>query len=194
MESSDLKYIVLMKVGSQADETLDETLEKIVARKSKEEIEAGRIFWGYGGTVCNPFKQVHPFAQIAQQAGERLLLVMVKTPSHFESWRGLSNAYSIDHAKKIWQPIPEGITIRGSQHAIVCKNLRTVSSLKLNLSAYKVGVGDRKDTPLKDYFRGRVDKACAYLSETEIAQTDYDPLIEVAYIADVIEPYAVMLR
>ena len=186
-----LKNIILMKVGYQTGETLSQ----IVARKSQEELDTGSIFWGYGGKVCHPLKQIRPFATEIEKAGGRLSLVMIETSSKFDSWRKPALEYSIDNRHIEWQPIPKGISVTGSEFAIVCKNLQRVSELHLDLSIYNVGIGQRRNTPLEDYFKGRTDKACASRNNpSELMRTNTRPPIKIAYIADIIEPYAVMLR
>ena len=51
--------ILFMKVGTHAQESLDD----IIARKSKEIADAGFAMWGYGGNTCHPTSMVQPFAE-----------------------------------------------------------------------------------------------------------------------------------
>ena len=57
--------IVYMKVGTHANEPLDQILD----RKLKEIDEAGVAFWGYGGSTCHPVTTVQPFARTFAEEG-----------------------------------------------------------------------------------------------------------------------------
>lgn len=74
----------------------------------------------------------------------------------------LGREYSYD--KCSWQNIPEEIKVIGSKYAIICEEL-VECSIQLDLSDYKIAVGNSKNKSLCGYFRGRVDKACARLDE-----------------------------
>jgi hypothetical protein len=88
-----------------------------------------------------------------------------------------------------WQPVPLGIVTTGG-YALVMRGLRPAGDDWLDLAAYDVGIGPRQGTPLVDYLRGRVDKACATLGSTPRAP---QPVPLVAR-AELVPPYAVVLR
>ena len=50
---------VFMKVGQHAGEDF----ESIIKRKTEEIKNTGMSFWGYGGPMCHPTKQIQPFAK-----------------------------------------------------------------------------------------------------------------------------------
>lgn len=56
---TELDHIIYMKYGVHAGHTVEE----IIARKSEEYHRTGKMFWGYGGTICHPTKQVQPFVR-----------------------------------------------------------------------------------------------------------------------------------
>jgi hypothetical protein len=62
--------ILYMKVGIHAQETL----EDIIARKTREIDEAGYAFWGYGGNTCHPTTKVQPFVQRGVEHGSDLFV------------------------------------------------------------------------------------------------------------------------
>mgnify|MGYP003673292529 FL=1 len=72
--------ILFMKVGTHAQESLDD----IIARKSKEIADAGFAMWGYGGNTCHPTSMVQPFAEQFSANGRKVLLCMEPMESnHF---------------------------------------------------------------------------------------------------------------
>src|SRR4051812_26167621 len=70
--------ILYMKVGTHAQESL----EDIIARKTKEIENAGVAFWGYGGNTCHPKTMVQPFARNFVQQGGTIYLCMKEMDSH----------------------------------------------------------------------------------------------------------------
>jgi len=64
--------LLYMKVGTHARESL----EDIIARKTKEIEDAGLAFWGYGGNTCHPQTMVQPFAKKYERQGEVIYLCM----------------------------------------------------------------------------------------------------------------------
>ena len=182
----DLRCIVFMKVGFQ----VDETLEEIIRRKSKEEEDYGKIFWGYGGTLCHPLSQIKPFVRRAQALNLKPMLVMAFTPSRFvtsnSEW-----ATEISEDGKVWEPIPSGVHIKGSRYAIVCKCLQEVDG-EIDLASYEVAVGSRRGMRLSEYIRHRVDKGCAF--QTCKPRLDRVKPVTISYVAEIVEPYAVFVR
>ena len=51
--------LLYMKVGTHAQESL----EAIIARKTREIEQAGFALWGYGGSTCHPQTMVQPFVR-----------------------------------------------------------------------------------------------------------------------------------
>lgn len=174
-----------MKVGFH----VDESLESIITRKQTEERTHGKIFWGYGGTLCHPVNKVHPFIRETKRRKLRPILVLSVTSSKFVTTRTVAGEYSVNG--EIWYPVPPGICVSGSRYAIVCKNLRQFDK-EIDLSMYVLATGPKKGISLADYIRSRVDKACAFMCETP--NVDEKNIIKVSYVAEIVEPYAVFVR
>lgn len=183
MDRNDLDRIVLMKVGAHAKEDLD----GIIERKKAEESKVGFMFWGYGGSLCHPTKQVHIFAQESLQAGYPLTLVMTTTKSRLLNQGTIASHYSED--KETWSQIPKDLVVTGSKYALVCKNLTPVD-FEIDLADYIVGVGPSRGRSLSEYIGDRVDKACAARTQS---RGDTNSL-NVCYVAELVPPFAVFLR
>lgn len=173
-------HAVVMKAGVHAAESW----EGIVARKQAEEIAAGATYWGYGGTLCHPRTQVQPFSR---SAGEPIAVLMIRTPSDFLGPPTLAEAISEDGTT--WDPVPEGAHITGSKYALVLRGLRR-SDQVVDLGAYEVAIGPKSGTPLSQYLRSRVDKACVRLAD--IPGPPWP--VQLVLRAELIAPYAVFLR
>jgi hypothetical protein len=186
--TSDMKYVIIMKVGYHTDESLDE----IITRKKVEDIKGSFFFWGYGGTVCHPKNQVQHFASEASLSGEKIHLLMTLTPSKFKATPNVSTHYSIDSLN--WFAIPDYALVTGSKYALICTELRSVD-ISINLNNYKVGVGPKFGTPAIDYLQRRVDKVCG-IYEPRIINKKHltNSLIQIKYITEIVSPYAVFLR
>jgi hypothetical protein len=169
-----------MKVGYQYREDWGE----IVERKLAEERAASVVYWGYGGSVCHPLTQVQPFA--AQ--GQPITVLMIHTASAFVGPVAWADGASADG--KSWSPIPTGVRTAG-RYALVLRSLEKVD-FRLDLAAYEVAIGSRQGMPLPDYLRLRVDKACARLSS--VLRTSDPHVVNVVMRADLVAPYAVLLR
>lgn len=174
-------YAIVMKVGVHAGESW----EAIVDRKRAEEAAAGATFWGYGGTVCHPLTQVQPFAR---SAAEPVSVLMIRTSSDFLGEPRPASAISVDGI--VWEPVPHGVRITGSRYALALRGLRWCDD-ELDLGPYEVAVGSMAGTPLREYLRSRVDKACARL-----APGFSHPAWQVALVlrAELVAPFAVLLR
>jgi len=164
---------VFMKVGNHAGEDF----ESILKRKNRERERAGRIFWGYGGSVCHPLMQVQPFArQYIKNQGGDIFLLMEPVNSKADPDIDPAKEYSSDGAN--WQAIPDGIEVTGSRYALVLDEIHPVD-IEISLQDYIVGVGHSRGKVASGYVLGRVDKAC--LTRTNGHQ-------------QLLEPYAVLLR
>ncbi len=175
---------IFMKVGYHSLEDLS----SIVIRKREEEDRCGFFFWGYGGTVCHPLKQVQPFAE--EYASEGLWLLMIATPSRFEGNPTRAEEFSVDNVT--WKPLPSCALVTGSKYALVCQHLEKVN-LQIDLGWYSIGIGPSKGKPLLNYLRNRVDKACGVLNPKEVVNTS-GKMVNIAFRAKLVEPLAVFLR
>lgn len=183
---ANLPAVVFMKVGQHAGEDFDRILE----RKREELRQAGRIFWGYGGGTMHPIQKVQPFARLAVEHGHKLVLVMQSIDSRHPDSNLIATEYSQDGL--LWQPIPEGVIVKGSKYALVLDEI-TPGDLQFDLSRYRVGIGPAAGKVAASYVQGRVDKAC--LERTVEAASPVEPVVvNVGHTAPMKEPYAVLLR
>lgn len=180
---------VFMKVGNHAGESL----EAILARKQAEYEQAGRIFWGYGGSVCHPVRQVQPFAR--QHVGEAgaIYLLMEYIDSKADPDLIPAQEFSVDGV--IWQPIPEGVEVTGSKYALVLDEV-SPGDLEMPYKDYVVGVGPSRGKEAGQYLQGRVDKACLErnIVPTATAEDVAAEARRISHSARLKEPYAVLLR
>ena len=174
--------ILYMKVGTHADEDL----ASIIKRKRQEIQDAGFSLWGYGGNTCHPTTMVQPFADAAANAGKPIRLVMQRVNSrHFI--QSQAKRYSADGVT--WQPIPTGILVTGSRHALCLKSLEE-ADFDLRLPDTRVAHGPSKGRAGDKYIKGHVDKAC--LEVVAPTLEDATP-IHISLIAELQAPYAVLL-
>lgn len=153
-----------MKYGVHASEAVDD----IIVRKQNEFTNCGCFFWGYGGTICHPLKQIAPFLeQDINLDGTYLLLC--RTLSDFKNSPDQSKQYSTDGIH--WINIPWGISVYGSKYALICKELMPCD-FDLDLSSYIVGIGPSSGCLLSNYIRGRVDKGCGVLQHRSLEAVD----------------------
>lgn len=183
---ADLPAIVFMKVGTHAGESFQEILE----RKNEEFRSTGMIFWGYGGGTMHPIQRVQPFAHMKIEQGLGLMLVMQPIDSRHPPTQAYANEYSSDGIH--WEPIPEGIRVRGSRYALVLDEI-SAGDLNINLADYRVGVGPSAGKIASQYIQGRVDKGC--LEHIQPGSSEVEPkIITVGPSAHLQAPYAVVLR
>lgn len=185
MPQSDLKNIVFMKFGYHAKEGEQD----IISRKMQEYAMTGKIFWGYGGTLCHPTNQIKPFVDNAQKLNEDVWLAMSFTPSRPNMAGVQAIEYSADGKK--WLPIPDGIMVTGSKYAIVCENLISVDTI-INLADYEIAVGKSTGKLGNEYIQYQVDKGC--LKKHEHTNDDLRKEIEIKLCARLVAPYAVFVR
>src|SRR5262245_36719160 len=126
--------ILFMKVGTHAQEELDE----IIARKKKEIEDTGYGMWGYGGNTCHPQTMVQPFAEQLASRHEPIVLWMQAMQSNHFAERLRASEFSVDCIN--WQPIPKTIHVLGSRYALVIKGLRKEQHM-LPLNQTQVAVG-----------------------------------------------------
>lgn len=189
MTSNNLpQAFIFMRVGNHAGETFDAILE----RKRKEFEEAGRIFWGYGGTTLHPVKSVQPFAKLWVEEQGSVQILMQPIESKADPDILPATEYSVDGVE--WEPIPNGIIVTGSRYAVVLDEIRP-GELDLNLKNFEVGIGPSRGRNAAQYLRGRVDKGCLVATPKGEAGGESDPKeVSIGFQARLMEPYAVMLR
>ncbi len=180
--------ILFMKVGTHAQETL----EDIIARKSKEIEDAGFGMWGYGGNTCHPTSMVQPFAEKFSSEGRTIRLCMHPMESRHFATPARAAQYSSDG--RTWQDIPEEIEVRGSRWALLIDNL-TRQEFTLPLNQTRVPVGRNLGRLGSRYIRGQADKACLeILPEAEKTNEEDIIHVKIGLVAELKAPYAVFLR
>lgn len=180
--------LIFMKVGTHAKETL----EDIIARKSKEIADTGLAMWGYGGGTCHPRTMVQPFAAGFAKKGNLIYLCMQEMDSRHFADPVRADEYSEDGST--WKDVPEGINVLGSRYALVLKSLRK-ESFELPLARTKVAIGNSAGREGNRYIQGRVDKACLELTQDlsgEAAKAEVP--VKIGLVAELAAPYAVFLR
>jgi hypothetical protein len=176
-----------MKVGTHAQETL----EDIIARKTKEIEQAGVAFWGYGGNTCHPQTMVQPFAKTFEERGQTIYLCMQPMESKHFADPIRADEYSIDGIT--WKQIPQAINVKGSRYALVIKNLHK-EDFDLPLSTTRVALGTSMGTVGSKYISGRVDKACLEVTDNTAAKAEASEAVHIGLVAEVVDPYAVYVR
>ena len=180
--------ILFMKVGVHAKETL----EDIIARKKREIEAAGYAFWGYGGNTCHPITKVNPFVQEALERKNTIYLCMQEIESGHNEEPVRAEYYSCDGIR--YKKIPQEINVLGSRYAVAIKDLE-IEEFDLPLDKTVVSIGDCKGRRGDKYIKGRVDKACLTLLEHEkLSQGSDETTIKVSLVAELCEPYAVLLK
>jgi len=143
--------------------------------------------WGYGGNTLQPRTMVQPFAAAQASQGRVIRLVMHPMTSRHFAVPARAEQYSIDGIE--WQPVPEAINVVGSRYALWITNLREVKT-SLRLSDTEVAVGMSQGMKGIDYVRGHVDKACLMVT----GEHEQGEETDIGLMADLVEPYAVLLR
>jgi hypothetical protein len=179
--------LIYMKVGTHAQESLDD----IIARKTREIEEAGFALWGYGGSTCHPETMVQPFVRGYERRGQVIYLCMQPMESKHFAEPIRATEYSINGVN--WQEIHPAINVLGSRYALAIKNLRR-EELDLPLVNTRVALGNSMGATGSRYISGRVDKACLEISATESTPESTEPPVRIGVVADVVEPYAVYVR
>jgi hypothetical protein len=180
--------ILFMKVGTHAQETL----EDIIARKSKEIDDAGFAMWGYGGNTCHPRTMVQPFAETFKQRGKPIFLCMHEMNSKHFAEPLRANEFSADGIE--WKKIPDSIRVLGSRFALVIKDLKKEEHL-LPLNQTRVAVGTNQGRLGSRYLLGQVDKACLEVTERPEQTNESEKKdVSINLVAELAAPYAVFLR
>jgi hypothetical protein len=177
--------ILYMKVGTHAQESL----EDIIARKTKEIEQAGFGLWGYGGNTCHPQTMVQPFARSYERRGETVYLCMEEMESSHFGEPVRADQLSEDGIN--WTDIPPEINVLGSRYALVIKELRR-QPLNLPLASTRVAIGNSLGRRGDRYVSGRVDKACLEVVETNCVPNSRT--IHIGLVAELRTPFAVYVR
>lgn len=180
--------ILFMKVGTHAQESL----EDIIARKSKEIADTGYGLWGYGGNTCHPQTMVQPFAKAMANRKAPIVLCMQAMQSKHAAEPLRAREFSVDRTS--WEKIPRTIDVRGSQFALVIKELRKEQHV-LPLHQTEVAVGPKQGRLGSLYIKGRVDKACLEVTDEPARINDPEKAtLQIDLVAELAPPYAVFLR
>ncbi|HEX8431553.1 MAG TPA: hypothetical protein VF625_09705 [Longimicrobium sp.] len=177
---------VFMKVGRHAGEDLGE----ILARKQLELERAGVIFWGYGGRTMHPIQKVQPFVRSRIEHTGQIKLLMQTILSRHPDTAAVATEFSRDGVH--WEPVPEGVEVRGSKYALVLGEIQSGDGMEVDFGAYKVGAGPSSGRAAGDYIKGRVDKGLLDPATGEAVTGA--PRVPIHYAAQMAEPYAVLLR
>lgn len=178
---------VFMKVGTHAEEPLDEIIE----RKRREVDEAGYALWGYGGNSCHPKTMVQPFARDFVEREGTIYLCMQSMDSRHFAVTERAVEYSGDGEN--WSEIPKPINVIGSRFALKIADLQP-DDFKVPLAQTKVAIGNQTGRPGDRYIRGRVDKACLELLDEEAEGREEVALAQIDLVARLADPYAVFVR
>jgi hypothetical protein len=180
--------ILFMKVGTHANESLEEIIE----RKRAEIDAAGFALWGYGGNTCHPLTMVQPFARGAVDQGNKIHLCMEPMESNHFAVTERATEFSVDGIN--WEKINPAINVIGSRYALAIKDLKQ-EEFELPLAQTEVAVGNSKGRRGDRYIRGRVDKACLEVVGPPIRPEDPDgKIVPIGLVAEVVDPYAVIVR
>jgi hypothetical protein len=180
--------ILFMKVGTHANESLEEIIE----RKQAEIDAAGFALWGYGGNTCHPLTMVQPFARGAVDQGNKIHLCMEPMESNHFAVTERATEFSVDGIN--WKTINPAINVIGSRYALAIKDLRQ-DEFELPLAQTEVAVGNSKGRRGDRYIRGRVDKACLEVVGPPIVPDDPEgKIVPIGLVAEVVDPYAVIVR
>lgn len=173
-----------MKYGVHASESV----ESIIDRKIKEYMLNQKLYWGYGGVICHPKKQIQPFAFENSVQGKKTYLLLTPTKSDFMNNPNRATMFSTNNSD--WEYIPNEINILGSKYSVVCGRLNKIDYW-LDLNQYEVAIGNSQRKRLSDYLKGRVDKACGRYKPCKKRKPN---LIKIDYYAEIKEPYAVFVK
>jgi hypothetical protein len=177
--------LLYMKVGTHAQESL----EDIIARKTREIEENGVGYWGYGGGTCHPQTMVQPFGKDYEKRGNVIYLCMQEMESKHFAEPIRADEWSTDGVD--WNPFPECIEVLGSRYALVIRNLRQLD-FDLILDTTRVALGNSMGAPGNKYIRGRVDKACLEVINDNVDTPE--KVVKIGLVADIVAPYAVHVR
>ncbi len=192
MGNSVPEAFIFMKVVREYD---GKTLDKIVERKQRELNDVGMTYWGYGGTILDPTKQVQPFVGRWFREQEPIYLLMHRTKGKFKSEASPAKATRYSVAKKdekSWEDIPPGIHLQRTKCALVLDEIIELTPhQELNLRDYEVGIGPSCGNNAAEYLKAPNSKGCFVKAESRYL----GPAVEacITYLARLKFPYAVFL-
>lgn len=93
----------------------------------------------------------------------------------------------------MWRPLPEGISVIGSRYALVLDEIKPID-FETDLEKYIVGIGYSRGKNATEYIQGRIDKGCLTLAPVPLSSTAQSLRKSVKFSAQLLEPYAVLLR
>ena len=195
MDSQPPKAFIFMKVKDYEEETL----EGIVERKQRELNDVGMTYWGYGGTILDPTKQVQPFVGRWFSDQEPIYLLMHRTKGKFKSGASpaKANQFSEDKKdKKSWKDVRSGIHLPRTKCALVIDEIVELTPpQELNLRDYEVGIGPSCGDSAAEYQK-RSGKGCFVLAETVCDGPDDDGKYRacISYRIRLKRPYAVYIQ
>jgi hypothetical protein len=179
--------LVFMKVGTHAQEPL----ETIIERKRREIEDAGYALWGYGGNTCHPLHRVQPFADDYVRRNGKIYLVM--QPMISKHWAVPERAKRFTKDGTTWEDIPAAINVLGSRFALAIRSLEQ-REFELPLDHTRVVGGAQEGKRGDLYVSGRVDKACLEMTDETTQQPAARPPVEIGLVAEMVEPYAVIVQ
>lgn len=192
MDNSIPKAFIFMKMGWHGGECL----EKIVKRKRREVNDAGKAFWGYGGTVLHPTNQVQPFVEKWKEKPVCIEVLMEEINGDSKSGPPLGTAKQFATSdKELFEPIPEEIKTAG-KHALVLDEIRECKpELELDLRDYEVGIGpsSKGKKNAADYLSYRTDKGALVKAKPPQNRPKEPKPVLIKYRAYLKHPYAVFL-
>lgn len=100
----------------------------------------------------------------------------------------VSTQWSHDGAQ--WRQLPDGVTVTGSEWALVLDRLEHVAET-INLAAYEVAVGAQAARPATEYLRHRVGQG---MLRALVGPLRAPAVLPVVLRGRLVEPYAVFLR
>lgn len=178
--------IIFTKCGYHAGHEMSE----ILTDKKSDLAQFGWFLWGYNNTLCDPVKQVQPFAKTAITEHGHVQLVMSPTKSKYGGKGWPAQEFSTN-GKDGWQPVPDGMHIFGSTRAMVCRSLIECHET-LVLDEYEVAVG-QKGRRLSDHIVYHTDKACALRIGSAESKPD-SKIVPIVIKCEITNPFAVYLR
>ena len=183
MSEKDYQRIVFMKYGVHGSENPVD----IIKRKQNEIIQEGICFWGYGGSLCHPIKQIHPFVEENYKNGFDTFALMQFTKSKHRGDSKLARYFSIDNS--VWKELPKNVNVYSSKYALCFSEIK-ICAFDLNMNDYMVAAGPSSGCILSEYIRFRVDKACA--SRRYVNVDNNNVLISLS--CKLSPPYAVFIK
>lgn len=189
LSMEEYEAILLMKVGPYCGYSLDE----IIDIKKKEEKLYGKFYWGYSGVFCHP-RTINAFVSYCLLNNLSPKVLMVETKSSYDSEDAEKlGQYSVDGS--VWNELDNKVNLVGNAAkphcAVTARNLQEID-IEINLSDYCVfrGMIPDMNKNLSEYFKYRVDKACALFNPGDRVEK----IVSVKYSAELVEPFGMYIK